>query len=400
VEHLRRFGLSRDPFSNETVPPVFVEGAAHDSAQKRLVHALSQRRSLTLLLGEPGTGKSLLLRRLLDALEEELFHVSLLVPVRGVASAQWILSRLAQQLEVESPASERGALLGQVYEKLAIVREDGRHAVLLLDEAQVLAQAGVLPELRGLLNLEYEDRRLLSLVLVGPAELDRAVAADASLAGRVEARVQLRPLDANGAARYVAARVRAAQGDPGIFRKEALRALAELSGGVPRALNTLADHALFEAHLAEKDAIELAHVEAAARELGLLGTAGRDGGEAEETVIPVRGPAARTPARANAGGNGAPRERAGDARPGARRAAPHRSAPLPRPEAAQIRALEPAQDDLLGSSDDSFEPRFEAFGSSNDLSGDHDPLDLPQTGPPKEEEEIEDLFVELVDEES
>lgn len=399
MEHLRHFGLSRDPFSNETVPPVFAESAPYAAAQKRLVHALAQRRSLTLLVGEPGTGKSLLLRRLLDELEEELFHVALLVPVRGVASAQWILSRLAQQLEVESPARGHAELLGQVYEKLAIVREDGRHAVLLLDEAQVLAQAGVLPELRGLLNLEYEDRRLLSLVLVGPPELDRAVAADASLASRVEARVQLRPLDANGAARYVAARVRAAQGDPAIFRKEALRALAELSAGVPRALNTLADHALFEAQLEAKDAIDRAHVEAAARELGLLAEAGSEGEEAEEAPIPVRGPAPRPSTRASAGGKGGARERS-EGHAGSRRAAPRGTGPLPRPDAAQIRALEPAQEDLLGSSDDSFEPRFEAFGSSNDLSGEHDGLDLPDAGPPKDEDEIEDLFVELVDEES
>ncbi len=396
MEHLRHFGLSRDPFSNETVPPVFVESAPHTAAQKRLVHALAQRRSLTLLVGEPGTGKSLLLRRLLDALEEELFHVSLLVPVRGVASAQWILSRLAQQLEVESPARGHAELLGQVYEKLAIVREDGRHAVLLLDEAQVLAQAGVLPELRGLLNLEYEDRRLLSLVLVGPPELDRAVAADASLASRVEARVQLRPLDANGAARYVAARVRAAQGDPAIFRKGALRALAELSAGVPRALNTLADHALFEAQLEAKDAIDRAHVEAAARELGVLAEAG--GEEAEEAPIPVRGAAARASTRTSVG-NGAARERS-EGHGGSRRAAPRGTGPLPRPDAAQIRALEPSQEDLLGSSDDSFEPRFEAFGSPDDLSGERDGLDLPDAGPPKDEDEIEDLFVELVDEES
>ena len=399
MEYLGHFGLSRDPFSNETVPPVFVESTPHVAAQKRLLHALAQRRGLTLLVGDAGTGKSLLLRRLLDQLEEELFHVSLLVPVRGVASAEWILSRLAQQLEVEAPAREHGALLGQVYEKLAIVREDGRHAVLLLDEAQVLAQAGVLPELRGLLNLEYEDRRLLSLVLVGPPELDRAVAADASLASRVEARVQIHPLDANGAARYVAARVRAAQGDAAIFRKEALRALAELSRGVPRALNTLADHALFEAQLDEKDAVESGHVEAAARELGLAGETG-DAAEAEETLIPVRGPAARPSARATAGRNGDARERPEGERAGGRRAPLRASAPLPRPDAAQIRALEPAQDDLLGSSDDSFEPRFEAFGSSGDLSGERDGLDLPDAGPPKDEDEIEDLFVELVDEES
>jgi type II secretory pathway predicted ATPase ExeA len=396
VEHLRHFGLARDPFSNETVPPVFVESPQHAAAEQRLAHALAQRRSLTLLVGDAGTGKSLLLRRLLERLEEEVFDVALLVPVRGVASADWILSRLAQHLAVETPARERGELLGQVYEKLAIVREEGRHAVLLLDEAQALGPA-VLAELRGLLNLEYEDRRLLSLVLVGPPELARAVAGEAALAGRVEARVHLRPLDANGAARYLAARVRAAQGDPSIFRKDALRVLAELSGGAPRALNTLADHALFEAQLDGKSTVEGMHVEAAARELGL------GGGEPEETMIPVRGPAARPAARPAGrvahGRNGDARERFEAEKP-ARRSAPARaSAPLPRPEPAQLRALETAHEDLLGTSDDSFEPALDAFGSADDLSGDG--LDVATSGPPKDEEEgeIEDLFVELVDEE-
>jgi hypothetical protein len=296
---------------------------------------------------------------------------------------------------VETPARERGALLGQVYEKLAIVREEGRHAVLLLDEAQVLGPA-VLAELRGLLNLEYEDRRLVSLVLAGPPEFARVVAGEASLAGRVEARVQLRPLDPNGAARYLAARVRAAQGDPALFRKDALRALAELSGGVPRTLNTLADHSLFEAQLAGKSAVEGAHVEAAARELGLVGS----GEEAEgETLIPVRGPAARPAARAAPGRGAEARPRFETEKAGRRSGAARAAAALPRPEPAQLRALESAHEDLLGASDESFEPALDAFGSSGDLSGEG--LDLATSGPPKDEEEgeIEDLFVELVDEE-
>ena len=67
-------------------------------------------------------------------------------------------------------------MLSEVYDQLAIVREEGRHAVVILDEAQVLAEQGVLRELRGLLNLEYEERRLLTLVLVGLPALASAVA--------------------------------------------------------------------------------------------------------------------------------------------------------------------------------------------------------------------------------
>ena len=83
-------------------------------------------------------------------------------------------------------------MIAQIYDQLAIVREEGRQPVLIIDDAHALARHGALAEVCSLLKLEYEDRRLLSLVLAGPAyELDQSLSADSSLAHRIDVRVEL-----------------------------------------------------------------------------------------------------------------------------------------------------------------------------------------------------------------
>jgi type II secretory pathway predicted ATPase ExeA len=297
VEHLDRFGLDRDPFSNEPQLASWFESPGHAAAEQRLLRALRQGKGLCVLLGEGGAGKTLLVRHLLESLEEELFEACMLVPVPGVSDGRWILDRFARQLGVEKPAGESAAVLGQIYERLAIVREDGRHTVLVLDEGQVLAEQGVLRELRGLLNLEYEDRRLLSLVLVGLPSLGAALAQDRGLADRVEVRVVLSAFDAKGAGQYLAHRLRAAGGHPAILETAAVDALVKRSEGNPRRLNTLADNALFEAHLAGRDRVTAEDVERAARELGLGETPAEPA--SVEGAVPAR-PPREAPPRARA----------------------------------------------------------------------------------------------------
>jgi general secretion pathway protein A len=269
VEHLSTFGLTRDPFANEPQLDLFFESQSVRETSARLRRAAQQGKGLVLLTGAGGLGKTMLVRHVLEGLEEELFEACLLVPVPGVSDGGWVLDRLARQLGVESPSRERAAVLGEVYEQLAIVREDGRHAVVILDEAQVLAEQGVLRELRGLLNLEYEERRLMTLVLVGLPALARAVADESALADRLDVPLRIAPLTDEEASRYLTHRIRSSGGNPAIVESGAVAALVKWGAGVPRRLNRLADAALFEAHMAGRVSATATDVERAAAELDL-----------------------------------------------------------------------------------------------------------------------------------
>ena len=146
----------------------------------------------------------------------------------------------------------------------------------------------MLRELRGLLNLEYEERRLLTLVLVGLPALASAVADETGLADRVDVPLRLAPLTSEEASRYVIHRIRAAGGNPAIVESGAVAALVKWGTGVPRRLNRLADAALFEAHLAGRVSATAADVERAASELSLSPLTAEPAAAQPAPVVPRR----------------------------------------------------------------------------------------------------------------
>ena len=294
MEHLSTFGLDRDPFGCDAQLLWYFEGAGCAAAAQRLQRAALQAKGLCVVTGRGGVGKTMLVRHLLQALEEDVFEASMLVAVPGITDMRWLLTRWAQQLGVESPASELAAVLAQVYEQLAIVREDGRKAVLIIDEAQVLAERGILGELRGLLNLEYEEKRLVTLVLVGAPSLAEAVSAEPALRERVDLRVSLQPLQPREVVAYLHHRIRAAGGNPAILESSAVAALTKLCGGVPRRINAIADDALFHAHSQGRVSATAADVERAAAELDAgaepaAAPAAPANPSSELTLAPLRG---------------------------------------------------------------------------------------------------------------
>jgi type II secretory pathway predicted ATPase ExeA len=301
VEHLHHFGLRQDPFQNEPDLRFYFDSVSHTEPYRRVERGLRQNKGLCVMTGEGGTGKSLLARRLLETLEEEIFDAQFILIMPGATNAASVLNRYARMVGIEDASANRPALLAQIYEQLAIVREEGRHSVLIVDDAHLLAKEA-LAEIGGLLNLEYEDRRLVSLFLVGLPQLDVTLCHEASLGQRVDIRVLLGPLDYQNTSDYVMHRLGLAGGMAEIIPAEAMSALYKFGRGRPRLLNTLADNALFESYLAGRKTLTSEDIERAAADLGIGTQQGSTftalptlpAPSAEEP--PVLGPAAVIPA--------------------------------------------------------------------------------------------------------
>jgi type II secretory pathway predicted ATPase ExeA len=395
VEHLRHFSLAEDPFRNDHVERFCIETPSVLDALRRVDRAVRQSKGLVVLLGQVGAGKTLVARRLYEELEEEVFEAAMLVLLRPQVDPRWLLDRFAAQLGVEEPAAEHDALLAQVYERLAIIREDGRHAVLIIDDAHRLATPEILAELFGLAKLEYEDRGLLSVVLVGGAPLEEALAADPLFAHHVDVRVRLQPLDRETAATYLGQRIQVAGGDPGFVLPGAVAGLHELSGGWPGRVNILADNALFEAYLAGRNELTRSDVE---RACDALGWGGASAG-ADRAVAAPGDPAAAHPAGVAA----APLADAPVVTPGRER--PAAAADLDSELEAVFDAPAPGraetQQTVVMDFDAGNVPASRPAPAHADAAPTEielEPSDAVLPGsPPKKHDEVDDLFMELLD---
>ncbi len=272
MSYLEFYELSQEPFSNAPVSRFYYDSAQHAQALVRLTRAVSGMKGLALLVGDIGAGKTTLARRMLDSLPESEYEAALLVIIHSGITANWLLRRIALQLGIDSPAEEKLALLSQLYERLLEIHEERRKAVVLIDEAQMLASREIMEEFRGLLNLEVPGEKLVSFVFFGLPEIEENLKLDPPLAQRVAVRCRLEPLGAGATEAYIRHRL-ALAGAPRVpFTSEAIREVHRFSRGTPRLINTLCDNALFEGFVAGSRDVDEHVVERVARDLALDST--------------------------------------------------------------------------------------------------------------------------------
>ncbi len=269
MSYLEFYELSQEPFSNAPVSRFYYSSAQHAQALMRLTHAVSGMKGLAVLVGDIGAGKTTLARRMLDSLPEEEYEAALMVIIHSGITAGWLLKRIALQLGVENPADEKLALLSQLYQRLVRIYEQGKKAVVLIDEAQMLATKEIMEEFRGLLNLEVPERKLLSFVFFGLPEIEDNLRLDPPLAQRVSLKYRLEPLSPEATEAYVRHRLRLAGAPRVPFTAAALARIHAHSRGTPRLINTLCDNALFEGFVARARDVDDRFVDRIARDLGL-----------------------------------------------------------------------------------------------------------------------------------
>jgi len=274
MDYLDFYGLEREPFSMAPVSKFYFNSAQHSRALVRLMYAVDTTKGLALLVGDIGTGKTTLARRMLDSLPEEEYESALLVIVHSGITAGWLLERIALQLGVESPESDKLKLLSQLYRRLVELYESGKKAVVLIDEAQMLRSKEIMEEFRGLLNLEMPERKLITFVFFGLPELEENLKLDPPLQQRVALKYRLSPFTEESTNGYIHHRLRLAGSQEEIFEQESIKLIHHYSRGIPRLINTICDNALFEGYLLKRKNIDAELAMSVVQDLGLSDTGG------------------------------------------------------------------------------------------------------------------------------
>lgn len=270
MDYLNYYELTEEPFSVMPLTRFYYHSAEHDHALEKLQHAVSSMKGLAVMVGDVGTGKTTLARRLLDSLPEDEFDASLLVIIHSDVNSSWLLKRVALQLGIAEPAEDKVTLLSQLYEKLVSINEEGKKAVVLIDEAQMLKDPELMEEIRGLLNLELPEEKLVTFVFFGMPELETCLANDPPLAQRIAVRHRLKPLPLETTIDYIHHRLKLAGSEAEVFSPETCRRVHDYSRGVPRLINIICDNALFEGYVRRsKIPLTTEIIDSVAQDLGL-----------------------------------------------------------------------------------------------------------------------------------
>jgi general secretion pathway protein A len=264
--YLSHFGLNEQPFSIAPDPSFLYLSERHQEALGHLLYGAGQTGGFVALTGEVGTGKTTLVRTLL---EQKLDNVDIALCLNPGLSVNDFVESLCDELGV---SYQQGASLRQLSatlnQALLASHAAGRHSVAIIDEAQNLSRE-VLEQIRLLTNLETNKDKLLRIILVGQPELQQLLARNdlRQLAQRITARYHLGELSKAETKAYIQHRLSVAGTQNSIFTNAAVNAVYSYSAGTPRLINIICDRALTIAYAAERDTVTPSHIREAAREL-------------------------------------------------------------------------------------------------------------------------------------
>jgi general secretion pathway protein A len=239
------YGLSERPFELTADPRYLFLTVKQREALSNLQYGLLSARSLTLLTGEAGTGKTTLVRAALQS--ERCRHVRCIYLNNPVLRPDDFMRLLALKFELGGESGESKALFLERLEQLLRERHArGETTALVIDEAQSLS-FDLLEEVRLLANIETHSTKLLPLILAGQPQLGARLEEPnlRQLKQRVSLRFELEPFNLAETGAYIASRIRKAGGEPSsVFSLEAIRLIHQYSGGIPRTISVICDNAL------------------------------------------------------------------------------------------------------------------------------------------------------------
>ena len=256
------YGLSEKPFSLTPDTDFFYQSFTHQEALNVLLVAIKSGDGFIKVTGEVGTGKTLLCRKLLDALDTQYNTVYIPNPYM---SCNALLEAVVTEMGIVDKL-DKEKYLACINENLLDTARQSKTTVIILDEAQSLPEES-LEAIRLLSNLETEKSKLVQIILFGQPELDDKLAQSniRQLQQRIMHAYELKPLNQSSINAYLQHRIRSAgYTGPELFDTAAQNLLFKISHGVPRVINVLCNKAMMLSYASGEFHVNKKHIEAAA----------------------------------------------------------------------------------------------------------------------------------------
>lgn len=243
------YNLKRNPFEITPDPSFLFPTKRHNEALASLYYGVRRRKGFVVMTGEVGTGKTLLVRCLLELLNRS--HVSYAYVFNSLLSPLEFLQYIASDFGLSAAGKNKSELLLMLSNHIIARHQKKLTTVLVVDEAHHLSPE-VLEEVRLLTNLETAHEKLLQILLVGQPELDQKLDSYGlrQLKQRIALRSQLEPLDLEETRGYVLRRLQlAGSASPStVFPDDTIAEVHRHSRGIPRLINTVCENALITAY--------------------------------------------------------------------------------------------------------------------------------------------------------
>lgn len=262
AQYLSLYGFRTAPFGLSPDPDFFYPAPSHLSAGKILTHAIANGEGFMVLTGRAGLGKTLLLRRILEDLDDRKVPLLILSPA---VDATGLLQLLLGEVGLDFTEQTSTAQLLQIFQNHVLtMAEENRELFIIVDEAQNMPLQ-TLEQLRMLSNLETGKRKLMQILLIGQTGLDKTLSDPklGQLTQRIVVHERLQPLNLSQISKYVEYRLKRAGGDNINLSLPGCRLLLKASQGIPRLINRIMDRTLLLASLDSTRNLSKQHVKTA-----------------------------------------------------------------------------------------------------------------------------------------
>jgi general secretion pathway protein A len=264
--YLDYWGLRQSPFLNVPSHEVFFESPQHQEAINRLLYVINHRKGVAMLTGEVGCGKTTVVRNVAAYLPPGKFEVKMVS--NPAVSAVDLIRGILIQFGLPAKSPSKSVLLEDLRRKLEACAMRNGGAVLVIDEAHVINSKSTLDELRMLLNLQADNRFLLTLIMVGQPLLLKKIEVLQALKERISMKYHLPPLDQENMQQYIQYRLARAGSEREIFSGDAIPLIFEYANGVPLRVNNLCDRCFLIGMMNKKQSIDAETVKQAVADLG------------------------------------------------------------------------------------------------------------------------------------